>query len=55
MPHKVSVVALLDEVTPAVRIAGACNAVRRAPDGRLQGDCSTARASSAACGARDAA
>ena len=38
MPHKVTTVALLDEVTPAVRIAGACNAVRRAPDGRLQGD-----------------
>jgi shikimate dehydrogenase len=38
MPHKVSVVSLLDEVTPAVRVAGACNAVRRAADGRLQGD-----------------
>jgi shikimate dehydrogenase len=38
MPHKVSVVDLLDEVTPAVRVAGACNAVRRAADGRLQGD-----------------
>jgi len=38
MPHKVSVVDLLDEVTPTVRVAGACNAVRRLPDGRLQGD-----------------
>ncbi|MFO1413852.1 MAG: shikimate dehydrogenase [Burkholderiales bacterium] len=38
MPHKVSVVDLLDDVSPAVRVAGACNAVRRAPDGRLQGD-----------------
>jgi shikimate dehydrogenase len=38
MPHKVTTVGLLDEVTPAVRIAGSCNAVRRAPDGRLQGD-----------------
>ena len=38
MPHKVSVVSLLDEVTPAVRVAGACNAVRLSPDGRLQGD-----------------
>src|SRR5205085_4288142 len=28
MPHKVSTVALLDEATPAVRIAGSCNAVR---------------------------
>jgi len=38
MPHKVSVVDLLDEVTPTVRIAGACNAVKRTPDGRLVGD-----------------
>jgi shikimate dehydrogenase len=38
MPHKVSTVALLDEATPTVQIAGACNAVRRAPDGRLVGD-----------------
>jgi shikimate dehydrogenase len=38
MPHKVSVVPLLDEVTPAVRVAGACNAVKRLPDGRLAGD-----------------
>jgi shikimate dehydrogenase len=38
MPHKVSVVGLLDEVTPTVKVAGACNAVRRLPDGRLAGD-----------------
>jgi shikimate dehydrogenase len=38
MPHKVTTVALLDEATPAVKIAGACNAVRRSADGRLQGD-----------------
>jgi len=38
MPHKVSTVALLDEATPTVQIAGACNAVRRTPDGRLVGD-----------------
>jgi shikimate dehydrogenase len=38
MPHKVSVVDLLDEVSPRARIAGACNAVRRSADGRLQGD-----------------
>jgi shikimate dehydrogenase len=38
MPHKVSTVALLDEATPTVQIAGSCNAVRRASDGRLQGD-----------------
>ena len=38
MPHKVSTVGLLDEVTPTVKVAGACNAVRRSADGRLQGD-----------------
>src|SRR4051812_18593528 len=38
MPHKVSVVGLLDEVTASVEVAGACNAVRRLPDGRLLGD-----------------
>jgi shikimate dehydrogenase len=38
MPHKVSTVALLDEATPAVRIAGSCNAVRAARNGALQGD-----------------
>ncbi|MFZ2295750.1 MAG: ThiF family adenylyltransferase [Polaromonas sp.] len=38
MPHKVVTVGLLDEVTPTVRVAGACNAVRLTPDGRLVGD-----------------
>ena len=38
MPHKVTTVDLLDEVFPTAAIAGSCNAVRRAPDGRLQGD-----------------
>ena len=38
MPHKVNVVSLLDEVTPAVRVAGACNAVRLSSDNQLQGD-----------------
>ena len=38
MPHKVSTVALLDDASVAVQIAGACNAVRRSADGRLQGD-----------------
>jgi shikimate dehydrogenase len=38
MPLKVTAVALLDEQSPAVRIAGSCNAVRRAADGHLQGD-----------------
>ena len=38
MPHKVTTVALLDEASPAVQIAGACNAVRRTDHGRLAGD-----------------
>ncbi|MDO5631224.1 MAG: shikimate dehydrogenase [Paracoccus sp. (in: a-proteobacteria)] len=38
MPHKVPVVGLLDEVSVTVQICGACNAVRRNPDGRLIGD-----------------
>jgi shikimate dehydrogenase len=38
MPHKVSTVALLDAIAPAVAIAGSCNAVRRERDGRLLGD-----------------
>jgi shikimate dehydrogenase len=37
MPHKVSTMGLLDEVLPSAAVAGACNAVRRLPDGRLQG------------------
>jgi len=38
MPHKVSTVGLLDEVSAAVKVAGACNAVKRTEDGRLVGD-----------------
>jgi shikimate dehydrogenase len=38
MPHKVGVVALLDEVSRTAQVAGACNAVRRAANGRLIGD-----------------
>ncbi len=38
MPHKVTTLGLLDEVSTTARIAGACNAVRRSADGRLQGD-----------------
>ena len=37
MPHKVTVLDLLDEVSPTARIAGACNAVRF-EGGRLIGD-----------------
>ena len=38
MPHKVVTVGLLDEVTHTVRVAGACNAVKKLADGRLVGD-----------------
>jgi shikimate dehydrogenase len=38
MPHKVSVVELLAEASPTVRIAGSCNAVKRDAAGRLVGD-----------------
>ena len=33
MPHKVTTVALVDEFTPTVEIAGSCNAVLLRPDG----------------------
>ncbi len=38
MPHKVSVLPMLDELSPRVRVAGACNAVKRLADGRLHGE-----------------
>ena len=38
MPHKVTTVALMDEVTPTGQVAGACNAILRRPDGTLLGD-----------------
>jgi shikimate dehydrogenase len=38
MPHKVTTVGLLDEVLPTAAIAGACNAVRRTANGKLQGE-----------------
>jgi shikimate dehydrogenase len=38
MPHKVTTVALLDECSTAVQVAGACNAILRRPDGTLLGD-----------------
>ena len=38
MPHKVTVVEKMHEVTPAVHIAGACNAVLVREDGSLLGD-----------------
>lgn len=38
MPHKVTTVGLVDEITPTVEIAGSCNAVLLRPDGTLLGD-----------------
>ena len=38
MPHKVTTVALLDEVLTTAKVAGSCNAVRLGPGGTLVGD-----------------
>jgi shikimate dehydrogenase len=38
MPHKVTTVALLDEASTTVKVAGSCNAVRLGAGGRLEGD-----------------
>jgi shikimate dehydrogenase len=38
MPHKVTTLAFMDEITTTARIAGACNAILRRPDGSLVGD-----------------
>ena len=38
MPHKVATVALLDERSVAVEIAGSCNAILKRSDGSLAGD-----------------
>jgi shikimate dehydrogenase len=38
MPHKVTTVALLDDVSVGVKVAGSCNAILRRPDGSLYGD-----------------
>ena len=38
MPHKVTTVALLDEASVAVRVAGSCNAILRRVDGSLYGE-----------------
>jgi len=38
MPHKVTTVGLVDQVTPTAQIAGACNAILLRPDGSLLGD-----------------
>jgi len=38
MPHKIATLALLDECSTSVKIAGSCNAIVKRPDGTLLGD-----------------
>ena len=38
MPHKITILGLVQELSVAAQIAGACNAVRRRDDGKLIGD-----------------
>ncbi len=38
MPHKVTTLGLMDELTPTASVAGACNAILLRPDGSLLGD-----------------
>ncbi|MDM0069337.1 shikimate dehydrogenase [Variovorax sp. J31P207] len=38
MPHKITTLSLVDEATPTAKIAGACNAILKRPDGSLLGD-----------------
>ena len=38
MPHKVTTLGLLDQVSPTVKVAGACNAVKLDAQGHLVGD-----------------
>ncbi len=38
MPHKITVMRLVDELTTTAQIAGSCNAVLKRPDGSLLGD-----------------
>jgi len=38
MPHKVTTVALLDEISTTVKVAGACNAIVLRGDGKIHGD-----------------
>jgi shikimate dehydrogenase len=38
MPHKITTLGLMDEVSPTARIAGACNAILKRDDGALIGD-----------------
>lgn len=37
MPHKRAVIDLLDDISPEAQLAGACNVIKRLPDGKLSG------------------
>ena len=37
MPHKRAVIGLLDDISPEAQLAGACNVIKRLPDGKLIG------------------
>ena len=49
MPHKIATVALLDEVSVAVQVAGSCNAILKRPDGTLLGTLDTGRPTGNVC------
>ena len=38
MPHKAAIIPLLEETSPVVKLAGACNVVRKTADGRFYGE-----------------
>ena len=38
MPHKIATAAMMDDMSTTAKIAGACNAILRRPDGTLLGD-----------------
>lgn len=38
MPHKVTTIGLVDELSTTAKVAGACNAILKRPDGSLLGD-----------------
>ncbi len=52
MPHKVTTIALLDEVLPAAAMPGPATRCARAPRGNCKVTCLTARVLCAACCAR---
>ncbi len=45
MPHKITTMSLLAQISKSAQVAGACNAVRLGPDGSLEETCSTGKGS----------